>query len=133
MVLALRMVNLASMKIKFKIFSLVFFALCVCLEGFSQEKGSAEKVKVQFKVEGICDMCKTTIENAAYLKGVKLAQWDKNSSILTVVYKPEKISEDSIHKSIAASGYDTEKVKATDKAYNSLPNCCRYKDGLEKH
>jgi copper chaperone CopZ len=121
------------MTLKFKIVFLVIFSFCLFVKGFSQEKASSDKVKVQFKVEGICDMCKTTIENAAYLKGVKLAQWDKNSSIMTVVYKPEKINEDAIHKSIAAAGYDTEKVKTTDKAYNSLPNCCRYKDGLQKH
>jgi len=121
------------MKLKFTIFIIAIFSFCIILDGFAQEKESADKVKVQFKVEGICDMCKTTIENAAYLKGVKLAQWDKNSSILSVVYKPQKINEDAIHKSIAAAGYDTEKIKATDKAYNSLPNCCRYKDGLKKH
>jgi len=121
------------MKWKFITYSFVVLSICISVEGFTQEKSNPGKVKVQFKVEGICDMCKTTIENAAFLKGVKLAQWDKNSSIITVVYKPEKVSEDAIHKSIAASGYDTEKVKATDKAYNSLPNCCRYKDGIEKH
>ena len=92
-----------------------------------------EKIKIQFKVEGVCDMCKTTIENAAYIKGVKLAQWDKVSSIITVVYKTDKTNDDAIHQSIAAAGYDTDKVKATEKAYNSLPKCCKYREGLEKH
>ena len=121
------------MKFSLKLFILVVFVFGIFCEAPAQDQKNTEKVKVQFKVEGICDMCKTTIENAAYLKGVKLAQWDKNSSIMTVVYKPEKINEDAIHKSIAAAGYDTEKVKTTDEAYNSLPNCCRYKDGLQKH
>ena len=121
------------MKFSLKLFILVVFVLGIFCEAPAQDQENTEKVKVQFKVEGICDMCKTTIENAAYIKGVKLAQWDKASSIITVVYKSDKTDEDAIHQSIAAAGYNTDKVKATEKAYNALPKCCRYKDGLEKH
>ena len=31
-----------------------------------------------------------------------------------------------IHKAIAASGYDTEKVLGNLEAYNNLPGCCQY-------
>jgi len=31
-----------------------------------------------------------------------------------------------IHEAIAAVGHDTEKVKATDEAYEELHTCCKY-------
>jgi hypothetical protein len=37
-----------------------------------------------------------------------------------------KIDELTIHKNIAAVGHDTQKVKATDEAYNNLHDCCKY-------
>jgi hypothetical protein len=32
----------------------------------------------------------------------------------------------TIHKAIAASGYDTEKVMGDEDAYEGLPGCCKY-------
>ena len=98
----------------------------------SPETAQTGKVTCKFKVEGVCGMCKTKIENAAFVKGVKFASWDKNTGIIEVVYKSDKTTEQKIHESIAKSGYTTEKVKATDEAYNALPKCCRYKE-LEVH
>ncbi|HHZ65448.1 MAG TPA: copper chaperone [Flavobacteriales bacterium] len=98
----------------------------------SPETSQTGKVTCKFKVEGVCGMCKTKIENAAFVKGVKFASWDKNTGIIEVVYKSDKTTEQKIHESIAKSGYTTEKVKATDEAYNALPKCCRYKE-LEVH
>ena len=40
----------------------------------------------------------------------------------------KKIKLNDIHKFIAELGHDTEKVIATDKAYNSLDPCCKYRD-----
>jgi hypothetical protein len=42
----------------------------------------------------------------------------------------KKIKLNDIHKSIAEIGHDTEKVTATDKAYNSLAPCCKYRDPM---
>jgi Cu(I)/Ag(I) efflux system membrane fusion protein len=28
---------------------------------------------------------------------------------------------------VAKAGHDTEKYKATDKVYNDLPGCCKYR------
>jgi hypothetical protein len=39
---------------------------------------------------------------------------------------PEKIKEEKLHKLIAAVGYDTENVMASDEAYNNLHGCCQY-------
>ena len=80
-----------------------------------------------FKVGGKCGMCKNRIESAVKeLEGVQSANWDVKSKELTVKYDASKVEETAIHEKIAAVGHDTEEVKATDKAYNSLPGCCKY-------
>lgn len=82
---------------------------------------------IKFKVEGNCEMCKKRIENAAYIKGVKLADWNVETKEITVTYRPSKVTEDVIMQHIAHAGHDTEKYKATDTEYKELPNCCAYK------
>lgn len=80
-----------------------------------------------FKVWGNCDMCKKKIEKAASkVKGVTKADWNKETKIMTLTYNPEVTNVEEVQKAIAAVGYDTEKVKATDKAYNKLHGCCQY-------
>lgn len=81
---------------------------------------------VTFKVSGVCGMCEKTIETAAYIKGVKKADWSQKTHIITVTYDATKTTVDAIQKSIAKVGYDTEKYKATDEAYNKLHSCCKY-------
>jgi len=108
-------------------------ALLTSFSLFAQNIDQRKAVKLEFKVEGVCEMCKTVIENAAYVKGVKMVNWHKMSGKMTVVFRPDKTSEDAIHQNIAKAGYDTDQVKATDEDYAKLPNCCRYRDGLEKH
>ncbi len=87
----------------------------------------------EFRVEGVCDECKTRIENAAYIKGVKYCEWTKESHILKVTYNPEKTELIKIHESIAEAGHSTDKVEASDEAYHKLPKCCAYKDGIHVH
>jgi copper chaperone CopZ len=84
------------------------------------------------RVEGVCGMCKERIENAAYIKGVKKATWEKETKILTLIYKPDKVTLQKIEESIAAAGHDTEHLKATEKAYLEVHKCCRYRE-LETH
>lgn len=87
---------------------------------------NAQTTKAKFKVFGNCEMCKKTIETALDVKGVKLANWSTESKMIEISYQADKISEDKLHELIAASGYDTEKKKGSDKAYNDLPGCCQY-------
>lgn len=87
----------------------------------------------EFQVMGVCDQCKLRIENAAYIKGVKYCEWNKESQTLKVTYNPEKVELLNIHESIAESGHSTEKVEASDEAYHKLPKCCAYKDGIHIH
>ena len=79
-----------------------------------------------FKVWGNCGMCKKTIEASLKTDGIATANWDRTTKVISVSYNPEKITIDDIQKKIAAVGYDTEKYRGDDKAYNNLPGCCQY-------
>jgi periplasmic mercuric ion binding protein len=107
----------------------LLLALCLMLFTFSFVSAQDAKDKtIEFKVTGNCEMCKKTIESSLKGKpGIQAAVWNKNTKVMKVSFDPAKISEDQVHQTIADSGYDTEKKKATDKSYSSLPGCCQYK------
>lgn len=80
-----------------------------------------------FKVWGNCGMCETKIEGAATkVKGVIKAEWNAERGEMILTYDPDEINVLEVQKAIANVGYDTEKVKASDKAYNKLHGCCQY-------
>lgn len=109
---------------------LLIIILGISIPAFSQ------KTKVDtasFQVKGVCDMCKERIENAAYIKGVKFCDWNKETRSIQVVFVPEKVTLDKIHESIALAGHETDKINADFKAYNSLPKCCAYNNGVDVH
>lgn len=78
-------------------------------------------------VKGNCGECKERIEEAAYIKGVKRAEWNKETKELTIAYRPSKVALLDIEKKIAAAGHDAGDISASDSAYNQLPPCCAYK------
>ena len=80
------------------------------------------------KVEGLCGMCKTRIEKAAKdIDGVARAEWDKATKKLTLEFDSDKTKVETISKAVARIGHDTEKDKANDNVYDSLPGCCKYR------
>ena len=78
------------------------------------------------KVSGNCGTCEKHIEKAAKEAGAEKAKWNKDTKVLTITYDDAKTTSDAIQKKIASVGYDTEKYKGDDKAYNSLDACCQY-------
>jgi copper chaperone CopZ len=84
-------------------------------------------------IKGNCGQCKERIEEAAYIKGVKTAEWNKTNKILTVVYNTDKTSLDKIADAIAKAGHDSQHHVASDKAYKTLPSCCAYRTGTCDH
>ncbi len=80
----------------------------------------------EIKVNGSCGSCKKHIEKAAHLPGVEKADWNMDTHVLTLVYDPGKVTTEKVEKSIASAGYDTEKYKASEEAYNKLDACCQY-------
>lgn len=96
----------------------------------AQDQSKITTTKTEtFKVWGNCEICKTRIENAAKIDGVKKAEWNPDTKILNLVYNPSAVKSDEILRKVAAAGHDTEKFKASDEAYKSLPGCCRYERG----
>lgn len=81
---------------------------------------------VSFKVYGNCGMCEDRIESALAVPGIRMADWDRETGMLTVTFKPFKISLQSIHEIVAGVGHDTDLVKAKDEVYSHLPGCCLY-------
>jgi copper chaperone CopZ len=77
-------------------------------------------------VKGNCDECKERIENAADIKGVKTSNWDEEKQAITVTFDSKKVTADQIETAIAKSGHKTTHQAADLKAYNGLPNCCKY-------
>lgn len=81
----------------------------------------------EFKVAGACNMCKERIEDAALSKGVKNVEWNKESRILTVIYRSDKTAPEKVGKRLAGFGHDNEYFAATEASYKKLPKCCRYR------
>lgn len=102
-------------------FSLI--SIAIFSASFTVDSGN---ITEKFKVYGNCDMCKTRIEKALMVKGVKYAYWDKTTEMATVKFNPTVVSLEQLHKNVAAVGHDTELVKADDKVYENLHSCCKY-------
>lgn len=82
---------------------------------------------ISFGVRGNCGMCKKTIEKAVKsVEGVSSANWDKDKKKIDVSFDDTKTDVMAIHRAIAASGYDTDKVSGSEEAYEGLPGCCKY-------
>jgi cation transport ATPase len=92
---------------------------------FAQEKNK----KMSFEVDGKCEMCKARIEKAALgVKGVKYALWDIPSHELSLIIDERKTDPMKIKTALVAVGHDTQELKATDQAYDSVHPCCKYRD-----
>ena len=74
-----------------------------------------------FKVYGNCGMCEKTIEGSLKnVKGIDKADWNKETKMMEVTFDPEVITLTEIKQKIADVGYDTDEIRATEKAYNGL-------------
>ena len=113
-----------SVKLFFAIVLLAAFGTIVSAQ--TALKTSTKQKTETLKVWGKCDMCKARIEKAVKEEGATSASWDSKTRLLTVSYNPSKTNPDAFGKKLAAVGHDTEKYKATDEAYQNLPECCHY-------
>lgn len=104
----------------FQKFLPLFLLISFSTISFAQTK--TEKIKVS----GECGMCKSKIEKAAKSAGAEYASWSPDTKLLTVKYKNTSSNSAKIQKAVAAVGYDTQDVKATDEAYDGLHSCCKY-------
>jgi copper chaperone CopZ len=99
--------------------------------GYSQTI-SNKPITTSFWVAGVCGMCEQTIESALDTKGILKADFSLSNNMLTITYKPKKISETQIHTLLNEVGYDTEKSICSAEQYARVHGCCKYRE-LEKH
>lgn len=93
----------------------------------AQQKPNKNK-KVEFEVNGNCDMCKKRIEKAAYsVKGVKSAVWNADHQDIHLIIDETKCTVADVQKAIAKVGHDTADLKATDEQYGAIHGCCQYR------
>ncbi len=97
-----------------------------------ERKIDKKNVETTLEVKGVCKMCKDRIESAALrTSGVKLAEWNKETKQLKLVYNSKKTSEEEIQKAVAMKGHASEGMPKDTAAYQKLPDCCRYADGAK--
>lgn len=89
-------------------------------------KTVASATTTTFNVWGNCDMCKETIEGSLKVPGIANADWNSETKVITVNYDSTVINIDQVHRNIASVGYDTERYKGDDSAYENLHECCKY-------
>lgn len=98
---------------------------------FAQKK-ELTIIEKSFKVDGVCGQCEKRIEASALrVKGVKIADWDKETKDLKVVFNSKKASQESIQLAVSEIGHDTPTAKSDSTTYSKLPGCCRYRDGAK--
>jgi periplasmic mercuric ion binding protein len=104
---------------------ITFMLLFSMITIHAQEKSKSKKVSLE--VSGVCGMCKSRIEKAAFkTKGVKSAEWSIETKKLSLIINEYKTDVSTIQKNMALAGHDTKTVQASEEAYNSLHGCCRY-------
>ncbi len=96
--------------------------------------GQNKSARAVIEVDGVCGMCKERIEKASIrTKGVKSAVWSIETHELSLIYDERKTNLKTIQANIAAVGHDTKAIKATEEAYLSVHECCRYRDVAVKN
>lgn len=113
-----------------KIFS--FFMLSLMFTSCAVFKGNSEIQTVEIKTNAECDQCKTRLEGELnYIKGIKFAELDVPSKVITVKFDASKISLLEVKNTISKIGYDAGEVKAIPESQKALPACCQ-PGGMDK-
>ncbi len=114
----------------YRYFLLIIISVFCFLQ--SNAQSSKDYVSSIFKVYGECIQCKQRIEKALKINGVKSANWEVKTKMLTVSYDSSVLNLAAIQSKILAVGHDLEFKKAKDDVYNALPECCHYREVAEE-
>lgn len=113
----------------FQSFALLTAFALSCLVGaaFAGSPTRDDKDKeIKIKTSAICTMCKARIErNLAFEKGVKEADLDVKTKVVTIRYNPAKTDVAKLKAVISKTGYDADELPADEAGYNKLPSCCK--------
>jgi len=90
--------------------------------------GQSKFSSVSIEVDGLCGMCEKRIENAAYIQGVKKADWSQETHMLDLIYNSSKVEQSDIVAAINEVGHDVKDHPASDEQYANVHGCCRFRD-----
>tara|TARA_Y100001978_G_C23335541_1_gene264982 strand:- start:6 stop:359 length:354 start_codon:yes stop_codon:yes gene_type:complete len=100
--------------------------ICITNQSFGQNNNKKiETAKIQ--TSAVCAMCEDLIvqQNLAFEKGVRYAEMDLKTGVLTLKYRKDKTSLTHLRSLIGALGYSADSVKADSLAYEKLHFCCK--------
>ena len=108
--------------------------LAVVLSTSSMAQSKGKKIEtVEIQTSAVCDMCRELIidKTLVFEKGLKFADMDLETGLLTVRYRNDKTSLEHIRNTISDLGYSADSVKADPVAYENLHFCCKKPCGKE--
>lgn len=87
----------------------------------------ADKFKtITIKTSALCGDCEERIENKLnYTKGIKYADLDLKTNIVTVKYKANIITSTGVKALITSIGYHADDLERDLEAFDTLPGCCK--------
>ena len=103
----------------------MFLAL---LSSFASAQTNSKKIAtVEIQTSAVCGMCEDLIvqKNLAFEKGVRYAEMDVKTGILTVNYRKDKTTVTHLKSIISSLGYCADSVNADSLAYENLHFCCK--------
>lgn len=104
----------------------IILAILICTSTFTFAQSSKDNLKLS--VDGVCNMCKKRIEDAAYkVKGVLYADWSPDTKLLEVEFRNNRTSQEAIEEAISLVGHDTKNFSSPDSIYSKMHDCCRYR------
>ncbi len=105
---------------------IVFTLMITATNTIFAQTAETGKNYVDIKTSAQCGMCKSAIEKAVNnVDGVKSANLDLETKIVTVKYDVAKTNTDALKTAIVNIGYDADEVAAETKAYENLHSCCK--------
>jgi len=105
--------------------SLIFSLALLSVIGLN---GQSKFNTTSIEVDGLCGMCEKRIENAAYIQGVKKADWSQETHLLELIYNSSKVDEAAIIAAINEAVHDVKNHPASYKQYANVHGCCRFRD-----
>ena len=106
----------------------LIWILLVFLSNFASAQTNNKKIAtVDIQTSAVCGMCEDLIvhKNLAFEKGVKYAEMDVETGVLTVNYRKDKTSAVHLRSLISKMGYSADSVRADSLAYENLHFCCK--------
>ena len=100
----------------------------ICITNLAVGQTNNKKIETaKIQTSAICAMCEDLIvhQNLAFEKGVKYAEIDLKTGVLTVNYRKDKTSLAYLRRLISGLGYSADSVKADSLAQENLHFCCK--------